>query len=108
MEEKAIEVVLHPPYSPDLAPADYFLFPTIKRELGGVSISGDSVKVEWERACGRVPSDAFAAAFGRWIERLKKFWVWYKLGVVQIKTYINRLVTLSTFIGASLPSAVIP
>ena len=72
MEEKAIEVVPHPPYSPDLAPADYFLFPTIKRELGGVSISGDSVKVEWERACGRVPSDTFAAAFDRWIERLKK------------------------------------
>ena len=72
LEEKAIEVVPHPPYSPDLAPADYFLFPTMKRELGGVSISGDSVKVEWERACGRVPSDAFAAAFDRWIERLQK------------------------------------
>ena len=72
LKEKAIEVVPHPPYSPDLAPADYFLFPTIKRELGGVSISRDSVKVEWERACGRVPSDAFAAAFDRWIERLKK------------------------------------
>ena len=35
-------------------------------------MSGDSVKVEWERACCRVPSDAFAAAFNRWIERLKK------------------------------------
>ena len=28
--------------------------------------------MEWERACGRVPSDAFAAAFDQWIERLKK------------------------------------
>ena len=72
LEEKAVEVIPQPPYSPDLAPADFFLFPTIKRELGGVSIIGDSVKVEWERACGRVPSDAFAAAFDRWIERLKK------------------------------------
>lgn len=72
LEEKAIEVVPHPPYSPDLAPADYFLFPTIKRELGGVSISGDTVKVEWERACANVPSDAFASAFDRWIERLEK------------------------------------
>ena len=72
LEEKANEGVPHPPWSPDLAPADYFLFPTIKKELGGVSISGDSVKVEWERDCGRVPSNAFAAAFDRWIERLQK------------------------------------
>ena len=48
LEEKVIEVVPHPPYFPDLAPANYFLFQTINRELGGVSISGDSVKVEWE------------------------------------------------------------
>ena len=25
----------HPPYSPDLAPSDYYLFPKIKKELGG-------------------------------------------------------------------------
>ena len=26
----------HPPYSPDLAPCDFFLFPKIKKELGGM------------------------------------------------------------------------
>jgi len=25
----------HPPYSPDLAPSDYHLFPRLKKELGG-------------------------------------------------------------------------
>lgn len=25
----------HPPYSPDLAPSDYFLFPKLKQWLGG-------------------------------------------------------------------------
>jgi hypothetical protein len=28
-------VILHPPYSPDLAPCDFFLFPKIKLKLKG-------------------------------------------------------------------------
>lgn len=29
------ELVPHPPYSPDLAPSDYYLFPDLKKWLGG-------------------------------------------------------------------------
>lgn len=29
------EILSHPPYSPDLAPSDYHLFPFLKAELGG-------------------------------------------------------------------------
>ena len=29
------ELMPHPPYSPDLAPSDYFLFPNLKKWLGG-------------------------------------------------------------------------
>lgn len=29
------ELLQHPPYSPDLAPSDYFLFPNLKKWLGG-------------------------------------------------------------------------
>ena len=29
------EILPHPPYSPDLAPSDYFLFPNMKTSLGG-------------------------------------------------------------------------
>jgi hypothetical protein len=32
---KNIECVPHPPYSPDLAPCDFFLFPRLKSELRG-------------------------------------------------------------------------
>ena len=28
------ELIDHPPYSPDLAPSDYFLFPNMKKTLG--------------------------------------------------------------------------
>ena len=30
-----VQLVNHPPYSPDLAPCDWFLFPSIKRQLKG-------------------------------------------------------------------------
>ena len=29
------ELLPHPPYSPDIAPSDYFLFPNLKKWLGG-------------------------------------------------------------------------
>ena len=29
------ELIEHPPYSPDLAPSDYFLFPNLKKHLAG-------------------------------------------------------------------------
>ncbi len=48
LAEKKIQVIPHPPYSPDLAPADYFLFPTLKRELAGQTLSLDEFKMKWE------------------------------------------------------------
>ena len=32
------EVVMHPPYSPDLAPSDYHLFRSLKNSLNGVKL----------------------------------------------------------------------
>ena len=31
----------HPPYSPDLAPLDYFLFPNLKKHLAGKRYESD-------------------------------------------------------------------
>ncbi len=33
--ECGINLLPHPPYCPDMAPSDYFLFPRLKRELQG-------------------------------------------------------------------------
>ena len=33
--QQKVTVLDHPPYSPDLAPADYFLFPKVKSHLKG-------------------------------------------------------------------------
>ena len=33
--ELSYELLPHPPYSPDLAPCDFFLFPNLKKSLAG-------------------------------------------------------------------------
>jgi histone-lysine N-methyltransferase SETMAR len=33
------EIIRHPPYSPDLAPSDFFLFPNLKKSLKGTHFS---------------------------------------------------------------------
>lgn len=35
LEESGVETLPHPPYSPDLAPCDFFLFPIIKEKIKG-------------------------------------------------------------------------
>ena len=35
------EILPHPPYSPDFAPSDYFLFPNMKTWLGGRRFSSN-------------------------------------------------------------------
>jgi histone-lysine N-methyltransferase SETMAR len=34
MEQNGMESMPHPPYSPDLAPSDFFSFPLVKKRLG--------------------------------------------------------------------------
>jgi len=42
-----IITLLHPPYSPDLAPCDFFLFPKMKLQLKGCRF--DKVEeIQWE------------------------------------------------------------
>jgi histone-lysine N-methyltransferase SETMAR len=72
LAKKQIQVILHPPYSPDLAQADYFLFPTLKRELAGLSVSLDEFNTKWEGVVRTLTEDNFARAFERWQHRCKK------------------------------------
>ena len=37
LEEKKIKTLKHPPYSPDLSPCDFWLFPTIKQRMRGIN-----------------------------------------------------------------------
>ncbi len=64
-----IKTLEHPPYSPDLAPADFFLFPTLKTELAGTRIIDHTVQKEWERVAKTLDKDDFTKAFMKWEER---------------------------------------
>ena len=72
MAKKGMKTIKHPPYSPDLAPADYFLFPKLKSALEGCHLTQETFKKEWDRVIRSVSKDDFTAAFNKWIERSQK------------------------------------
>ena len=72
LKKEKVTVLPHPPYSPDLAPCDFFLFPKLKSFLAGR-------KYQSRHALGSgihhylitVPKSAYRDAFKKWIHRLK-------------------------------------
>ena len=68
----AIQRLEHPPYSPDLAPADFFLFPRVKEALAGHTLTADSLKTAWDGVTATITKEAFTAAFEKWYERCLK------------------------------------
>ena len=67
-----IQLLEHAPYSPDLAPADFFLFPKVKEQQSGLTLTQDSLKTTWEGVTRSIDREEFAAAFRRWYERCEK------------------------------------
>ncbi|KAJ4442071.1 hypothetical protein ANN_11937 [Periplaneta americana] len=53
----------HPPYSPDLSPPDYFLFPRLKSHLKGRRFNAEEVIANATRALRRVSQNGFQACF---------------------------------------------
>ncbi len=67
-----IQMLRHPPYSPDLAPADFFLFSKVKEALAGQTLDQESLKQTWEGVTRAITAKEFATAFRRWYERCQK------------------------------------
>jgi histone-lysine N-methyltransferase SETMAR len=67
---KGIGLVKHPPYSPDLAPCDYWLFDYIKQRLrdheNQISLLGSVTKIVYD-----IPLSEYKKTFEKWIERLE-------------------------------------
>ena len=51
-----------PPYSPDLAPANFYLFPKLKKQPAGNFLEAPIFKKEWDGVSSTIPKDAFATA----------------------------------------------
>jgi hypothetical protein len=56
----------------DFAPMDFFLFPRLKSELAGLSMTQESFQESWNGVIRSIPQDDFAAAFLQWMEQSKK------------------------------------
>jgi len=71
--EKRIETVQHPPYSPDLAPSDFWLFPNMKNSLRGTRYSSRSALgsaiFQWTK---HTPKESFAGAYQDWMKRCQR------------------------------------
>ena len=63
----------HPPYSPDLAPSDFFLFPKMKEHLKGKRfdslLDAKAAVLDWINSKG---PDFFRTGLERWKHRLRK------------------------------------
>lgn len=71
--KNSTHVAPQPPYSPDLAPCDFWLFPKLKRPLRGNRFESiEEIKSESLRALKAIPEDDFLACFEDWKKRWHK------------------------------------
>ncbi|XP_015438009.1 PREDICTED: histone-lysine N-methyltransferase SETMAR-like [Dufourea novaeangliae] len=67
------EMITHPPYSPDLAPSDYHLFPKLKEHLTGTRFSNDDeVKDEVQRFLNGMAASWYDMGIQKLLQRLQK------------------------------------
>jgi hypothetical protein len=67
MVKNKMAVIPHPPYSPDLAPCDFFLFPKMKLKLKGRQFdTNEKIQAESQRVLDTLTEKDFEEAFRKW------------------------------------------
>lgn len=67
-----IQEVGHPPYSPDLAPCDFFVFPNVKRLMRGVRYESPKEAVDaFRELIESLPSSSWSSCWTKWFERMQ-------------------------------------
>jgi len=70
---KQITVLEHPAYSPDRAPADFFLFPKIKEILKGIHFCDIyDIRSNTTAALKAIPQNHFQNCFEEWTRRWRR------------------------------------
>ena len=73
LAERNVTVLDHPPYSPDLVPCDFFLFPKLKEVIKGVRFPGMEVtKKAVTTELKRIPEESFQESMEAWQNRMRK------------------------------------
>ena len=72
LASEKVKVLNHPPYSPDLSPCDFFLFPRLKKMLSGNKyMSRSSLGSTIYQCLQQIPKE-YLSAFRDWVKRLQK------------------------------------
>ncbi|CAH1982423.1 unnamed protein product [Acanthoscelides obtectus] len=72
LTEKNVELLDHPPYSPDLSPNDFFTFPKIKNRLRGQRFQSPEEAVDaFKNAILDLPANEWNKCFENWFERMQ-------------------------------------
>lgn len=73
LEGYSWELLEHPPYSPDLAPCDFYLFPKLKERLRGCRFEDeDHIREAFKKELRSLDNGSLVTAFDRWIHRMDK------------------------------------
>ena len=77
LAKHSITVLPHPPYSPDLAPCDFFLFPMLKRPLKGRRFETiPETKANATKELKGIKKEAYLDCFCKWKHRWDKCVCW--------------------------------
>lgn len=73
LNDHGIRALPHPPYSPDLSPCDFWLFPSLKAQLRGRQFQTDEeLEQATANALDEITKDQFASLFDKWFQRMHK------------------------------------
>ena len=74
LKESALDVLDHPPNSPDLSPCDFWLFPRLKEMLAGHRFeSCCGIGSAFYQCLQHIPKEHYQAAFRKWVDLCKMF-----------------------------------
>ena len=73
LASEKVKVSNHPPYSPDLSPCDFFLFPRLKKMFSGNKYtSRSSLDSAFYQCLQQIPKEDYLSAFRDWVKKLQK------------------------------------
>ena len=71
LASEKVKVLNHLPYSSDLSPRDFFLFPRLKKKFSGnMCTSRSSLGSAVYQCLQQIPKEDYLSAFRDWVERL--------------------------------------
>ena len=72
LAEQGVQQLEHPPYSPDLAPCDFFVFPQVKSQLHGVRFESPEAAVQaFQGHIQGIPDSDWSSCFQKWFQRME-------------------------------------